>query len=88
MAHKEDGFAVKAILAHDAITNLDHPLRIAGKQGIELFIGELATLLLYPLLPNGQSHFSFQVPWKMAKRASCSPLRKSNTSATGCMQWA
>jgi hypothetical protein len=52
LPNKEDGFAVKAILAHDAITHPDHPLRIAGKQGIELFIGELAHILL----PNGQSH--------------------------------
>jgi hypothetical protein len=40
LPNKDDGFAVKAILAHDALTHPDHPLRIAGKQGIELFIGE------------------------------------------------
>ena len=55
MPNKEDGFAVKAILAHDAITHPDHPLRIAGKQGIELFIGELATYC-HPLQPNGANH--------------------------------
>ena len=71
MPHKEDGFVVKAILAHDAITHPDHPLRIAGKQGIELFIGELATLLLphcYPTanhnslsgtLENGEARLLF-----------------------------
>jgi len=37
-----DGYAVKAILAHDAIVHPDHPLRIAGKPGIELSIGEVA----------------------------------------------
>ncbi|KAF8505779.1 hypothetical protein F5888DRAFT_1651703 [Russula emetica] len=41
LSNKEDGYAVKAILAHDAITHPDHPLRIEGKQGIELFIGTL-----------------------------------------------
>ncbi len=54
LPNREDGFAVKAILAHDAITNPDHPLRIEGKPGIELFIGELATFY-YTLLPNSQS---------------------------------
>jgi hypothetical protein len=65
LPNKEDGYAVKAILAHDAITHPDHPLRIAGKQGIELFIGELATCC-YPLcyVPNGQSHFPFRYPGK------------------------
>jgi hypothetical protein len=87
LPNKEDGFAVKAILAHDAITHPDHPLRIAGKQGIELFIGELATYR-YPLATQRPFTLSFQVRWKMAKRASCSLLRKSNTSATGCTQWA
>jgi hypothetical protein len=43
LPNREDGYAVKAILAHDAITHPDHPLRIAGKPGIELFIGELST---------------------------------------------
>lgn len=45
MPNREDGFAVKAILAHDAIVHPDHPLRIAGKPGIELTIGELLNLL-------------------------------------------
>jgi len=84
LPNKEDGYAVKAILAHDAITHPDHPLRIAGKPGIELFIGELAT---YCATQRPITLF-FQVPWKMAKRAFCSPLRKSNTSATGCTPWA
>lgn len=84
---KEDGFAVKAILAHDSITNPDHPLRIAGKQGIELFIGEARHIYCY-YLPPQLPILSFQVPWKMAKRASCSPLRKSNTYVTGCTQCA
>ena len=40
LPNKEDGFAVKAILSHDALVHPDHPLRIAGKPGIELTIGE------------------------------------------------
>lgn len=84
LPNREDGFAVKAILAHDAITHPDHPLRIAGKPGIELFIGELAT----SLATQRPITLSFQVPWKVATRASCSLLRKSNTSAIGCTQWA
>src|SRR5712672_256745 len=42
LPNQADGYAVKAILAHDAIVHPDHPLRIAGKPGIELSIGELA----------------------------------------------
>jgi hypothetical protein len=64
LPNKEDGYAVKAILAHDAITHPDHPLRIAGKPGIELFIGELATIIVIPWLPNGQPHFPFRYPGK------------------------
>jgi hypothetical protein len=45
LPNREDGFAVKAILAHDAIVHPDHPLRIAGKPGIELTIGELVNVL-------------------------------------------
>ncbi|KAI0005020.1 hypothetical protein BJV74DRAFT_319238 [Russula compacta] len=41
LPNKEDGYAVKAILAHDAIVHPDHPLRLAGKPGIELSIGTL-----------------------------------------------
>ena len=94
LPNKEDGFAVKAILAHDALTHPDHPLRIAGKQGIELFIGEpRATYCYIPqCCPTTTADHTppppFQAPWKMARRASCSLLRKSNTSATGCTQWA
>jgi hypothetical protein len=40
-----DGYAVKAILAHDAIVHPDHPLRIEGKPGIELTIGEVANYI-------------------------------------------
>ena len=87
LPNKEDGFAVKAILAHDSITHPDHPLRIAGKQGIELFIGEARHIYCY-YLPAQLPILSFQVPWKIAKRASCSLLRKSNTYATGCTQCA
>ncbi|KAH9999883.1 hypothetical protein BJV77DRAFT_975193 [Russula vinacea] len=36
LPNREDGFAVKAILAHDAIVHPDHPLRIAGKPGSSL----------------------------------------------------
>jgi hypothetical protein len=45
LPNREDGFAVKAILAHDAIVHPDHPLRIAGKPGIELTIGEFVNIL-------------------------------------------
>ncbi|KAI9508951.1 hypothetical protein F5148DRAFT_1191684 [Russula earlei] len=41
LPNQADGYAVKAILAHDAIVHPDHPLRIAGKPGIELSIGTL-----------------------------------------------
>ena len=41
LKHKEDGHALKAILAHDALFHPDHPLRHDGKQGIELSIGTL-----------------------------------------------
>jgi hypothetical protein len=40
LKYKEDGYAVKAILSHDALVHPDHPLRLEGKQGIELSIGE------------------------------------------------
>ncbi len=59
LPNKADGFAVKAILAHDAITHPDHPLRIAGKPGIELYIGELAIHHCLLLLSD-QSHFPFR----------------------------
>jgi hypothetical protein len=36
----EDGYAVKAILAHDTLVHPDHPLRLPGRNGIELSIGE------------------------------------------------
>jgi hypothetical protein len=85
LPNREDGFAVKAILAHDSIVHPDHPLRIEGKPGIELTIGELVNY--HPLLPTTNS-LSFQVPWTMVRRACCSPLRRSNTSATGCTKWA
>ena len=42
LPNKADGYAVKAILAHDALVHPDHPLRIAGKPGIELSIGEVS----------------------------------------------
>lgn len=42
MPNRADGYAIKAILAHDAIVHPDHPLRIAGKPGIELSIGGIA----------------------------------------------
>jgi hypothetical protein len=41
LKYKEDGYAVKAILSHDALVHPDHPLRLEGKQGIELSIGTL-----------------------------------------------
>ncbi|KAI0307159.1 hypothetical protein B0F90DRAFT_531079 [Multifurca ochricompacta] len=41
LPNKEDGYALKAILAHDALVHPDHPLRLAGKPGIELSIGTL-----------------------------------------------
>lgn len=41
---KAEGYAVKAILAHDALVHPDHPLRVAGKPGIELSIGKLCQL--------------------------------------------
>lgn len=88
LPNREDGYAVKAILAHDAITHPDHPLRIAGKPGIELFIGELATYCYSAAAQRRPITLSFQEPWKMAKHASCSLLSKSNTSATGCTRWA
>ncbi len=40
LKHREDGYAVKAILAHDVLVHPDHPLRLEGKQGIELSIGQ------------------------------------------------
>jgi hypothetical protein len=40
-----DGYAVKAILAHEAIVHPDHPLRDVRKPGIELTIGEVANYL-------------------------------------------
>lgn len=55
LPNKEDGYAVKAILAHDAIVHPDHPLRLSGKPGIELSIGELVDGYSYshhPLLTN------------------------------------
>jgi hypothetical protein len=64
LSNKEDGYAVKAILAHDAITHPDHPLRIEGKQGIELFIGELATYCLSPATPTANHTFPFRYPGK------------------------
>jgi hypothetical protein len=42
LKYKEDGYALKAIIAHDALVDPDHPLRLEGKQGIELSIGESA----------------------------------------------
>ena len=66
LSNREDGFAVKAILAHDAIVHPDHPLRLAGKPGIELTIGEAVNY--YPLLPMANPH-SFQVLSTMARRA-------------------
>ena len=51
LPNKEDGFAVKAILAHDALVHPDHPLRIAGKPGIELTIGELVNYYPPPPIP-------------------------------------
>ncbi|KAH9179697.1 hypothetical protein EDB89DRAFT_2110991 [Lactarius sanguifluus] len=41
LKYKEDGYALKAIIAHDALVHPDHPLRLEGKQGIELSIGTL-----------------------------------------------
>jgi hypothetical protein len=41
LKYQEDGYAVKAILSHDALVHPDHPLRLEGKQGIELSIGTL-----------------------------------------------
>ncbi|KAI0254697.1 hypothetical protein BJV78DRAFT_869201 [Lactifluus subvellereus] len=41
LPNKEDGYAIKAILAHDTLVHPDHPLRLAGKPGIELSIGIL-----------------------------------------------
>ncbi|KAF9534229.1 hypothetical protein CPB83DRAFT_843895 [Crepidotus variabilis] len=38
----EDGEAVKAILAHDAITHPDHPLH-PGKKGVDLYLGIFET---------------------------------------------
>jgi hypothetical protein len=40
-----DGYAVKAILAHEAIVHPDHPLRDVRKPGIELTIGEVVSYL-------------------------------------------
>lgn len=40
LKHREDGYAVKSILAHDVLVHPDHPLRLEGKQGIELSIGQ------------------------------------------------
>ncbi|TFK23240.1 hypothetical protein FA15DRAFT_670625 [Coprinopsis marcescibilis] len=39
----EDGAAVKAILAHDAMVHPEHPLRPDGVQGAQLYIGTLNT---------------------------------------------
>ncbi|KAI0268252.1 hypothetical protein BC834DRAFT_683755 [Gloeopeniophorella convolvens] len=39
----EDGYALKAIISHDALVHPDNPLRLAGKPGIELTIGTLET---------------------------------------------
>ena len=39
LKHKEDAYALKAILNHDALVHPDHPLRLEGKQGIELTLG-------------------------------------------------
>ena len=85
LPNRADGYAVKAILAHDAIVHPDHPLRIAGKPGIELSIGECCQLCRPQPITNT---LSFQALWRMVKRACCSLLPRSNTSATGCLQWA
>jgi hypothetical protein len=88
LPNKADGYAVKAILAHDALVHPDHPLRIAGKPGIELSIGEVSRYVGSVRHNKKTNHLSFKVLWRMVKRACCSPLPRSNTSATGCTQWA
>ena len=39
MKNKENGHALKAILAHDALFKSDHPLHHESKQGVQLSIG-------------------------------------------------
>jgi hypothetical protein len=39
LPNREDGYALKAILAHEPLVHPDHPLRLADKPGIELSIG-------------------------------------------------
>jgi hypothetical protein len=84
LKHKEDGYALKAILAHDVLVHPDHPLRLEGKQGIELSIGESAKRTT---LSSTHRRTLFQVPLKMARHACSSLLRRSNTFVTGCSQW-
>ena len=55
LKYQEDGYALKAILSHDALVHPDHPLRLEGKQGIELSIGESATRITLSFAPRPTS---------------------------------
>ncbi|KAJ3506438.1 hypothetical protein NMY22_g17250 [Coprinellus aureogranulatus] len=43
LPNPEDGAALKAILAHDAIVHPEHPLHVEGVNGVQLYIGTLET---------------------------------------------
>lgn len=43
LPNPEDGAALKAILAHDAIVHPEHPLHVEGVKGVQLYIGILET---------------------------------------------
>ncbi|KAJ2936704.1 hypothetical protein H1R20_g387, partial [Candolleomyces eurysporus] len=48
----EDGAALKAILAHDALVHPDHPLHIDGVHGVQLYVGTLE---------NGEARLMFSL---------------------------
>jgi hypothetical protein len=54
---KQDGDALKAVLAHDALVHPDNPLRKPKVDGIELYIGQLTFLFIIYSLISVQGTF-------------------------------